>query len=74
MLGDVTNIPALFLRHPGWIVVFDSDPAMADANKRKMFDRVVADKVTITGYHYGIPGAGTIAKDGNSYMFTPMKA
>ena len=24
-----------------------------------MFDRVIADKVTITGYHYGVPGAGT---------------
>jgi hypothetical protein len=30
--------------------------------------------VTITGYHYGVPGAGTIARDGNSYVFTPVRA
>jgi glyoxylase-like metal-dependent hydrolase (beta-lactamase superfamily II) len=74
VLGDVTNMPALFFKNPDWIVAFDSDPTVADATKRKMFDRVIADKVTITGYHYGVPGAGTIAKDGNSYVFTPVKA
>jgi len=73
VLGDVTNIPALFVRNPGWHAVFDTDGAMAEANRRKMFDRVVADKVTITGYHYGMPGAGTIAKDGDSYVYTPVR-
>ena len=74
VLGDVTNIPALFVRNPGWHAVFDADPAMAEANRRKMFDRIVADKVTITGYHYGMPGAGTIAKEGNGYVFTAISA
>jgi glyoxylase-like metal-dependent hydrolase (beta-lactamase superfamily II) len=74
VLGDLTNIPALFARNPGWHAAFDSDAAMAEANRRKVFDRVVADKVTITGYHYGMPGAGTIAKDGSGYAFTPVKA
>lgn len=74
VLGDVTNMPALFFRNPNWINGFDADPGMADATKRRMFDRVIADKVTITGYHYGVPGAGTIARDGNAYVFTPVRA
>jgi glyoxylase-like metal-dependent hydrolase (beta-lactamase superfamily II) len=74
VLGDITNIPALFVKNPGWHAVFDSDAAMAEANRRKMFDRVIADKVTITGYHYGMPGAGTIQKDGAGYAFVPVKA
>ncbi len=74
VLGDVTNLPALFFKNPDWIVAFDSDPTTADATKRKMFDRVIADKVTITGYHYGVPGAGTISRDGNSYVFNPVSA
>jgi glyoxylase-like metal-dependent hydrolase (beta-lactamase superfamily II) len=73
VLGDVTNIRALNLVNPGWHLTFDADPAMAEANRRKIFDRVVADKVTATGYHWGMPGAGTLAKDGNSYVFTPVK-
>ena len=74
VLGDVTNIPALFVKNPGWHAVFDADAAMAEANRRKTFDRVVADKMTVTGYHYGVPGAGTIQKDGSGYVFVPVKA
>jgi len=70
--GDVANIPALFVRNPGWHAVFDSDAAMAEANRRKIFDRAIADKAIVTGYHYGMPGAGTIAKDGNGYVFKPV--
>jgi hypothetical protein len=54
--------------------VFDVDAATAEANRRKMFDRVVADKITVTGYHFGFPGAGTIKKDGKGYAFVPVKA
>jgi hypothetical protein len=27
----------------------------------------------VAGYHYGMPGAGTIVKDGSGYAFVPMK-
>jgi glyoxylase-like metal-dependent hydrolase (beta-lactamase superfamily II) len=74
VLGDVTNIPALNLKNPGWHLVFDVDPVTAEANRRKMFDRVVADKITVTGYHFGFPGAGSIKKDGKSYAYVPVKA
>lgn len=72
--GDVTNIHALNLRNPGWHLAFDTDAAMAEANRRKFFDRAVADKAIVTGYHWGLPGAGTIRKDGNGYAFIPVKA
>jgi glyoxylase-like metal-dependent hydrolase (beta-lactamase superfamily II) len=72
VLSDVTNIPALFVRNPGWHAVFDADAAMAEATRRKMFDRVIADKMMVTGYHFGMPGAGTIAKDGTGYVFKPV--
>jgi len=52
--------------------MFDADPAAAEANRRKLFDRAIADKATLGGYHWGMPGCGTLAKDGNSYVFTPM--
>jgi glyoxylase-like metal-dependent hydrolase (beta-lactamase superfamily II) len=72
--GDITNIPALFVKNPGWHAVFDTDAALAEANRRKMLDRAIADKATITGYHYGMPGAGTIARDGKGYVFTAISA
>jgi glyoxylase-like metal-dependent hydrolase (beta-lactamase superfamily II) len=74
VLGDVTNIPVLFAKNPGWHAVFDTDGAMAEANRRKMIDRAISDKLTVTGYHYGMPGAGTFQKDGSGYAFVPVKS
>jgi glyoxylase-like metal-dependent hydrolase (beta-lactamase superfamily II) len=74
VLGDVTNIPALFVRNPGWHAAFDSDANKAEQARRKIFDRVVADRATVTGYHFGMPGAGTIKKDGKGYAYVPVKA
>jgi glyoxylase-like metal-dependent hydrolase (beta-lactamase superfamily II) len=70
ILGDVTNIPALFVRNPGWQAVFDQDAATAEATRRKLLDRVVADKVRVAGYHFPFPAAGMIARDGDGYAFT----
>jgi glyoxylase-like metal-dependent hydrolase (beta-lactamase superfamily II) len=74
VLSDTSNIPALFMKNPGWHAVFDADAAMAEDNRRKMFERAVADKSIVTGYHYGMPGAGTITKDGTGYALVPVGA
>lgn len=72
VMADISNIPALFVKNPGWHAAFDSDPQAAEASRRRTFDRVIADKAVITGYHYGMPGAGRIEKDGNGYAFIPL--
>ena len=69
VLGDVTNIPALFVKNPGWQAAFDQNAPTAEATRRKLLDRVVADKTMVTGYHFPFPAAGRIVKDGASYAF-----
>ncbi len=69
--GDVTNIRALNLTNPGWHL-FDANPALAEENRRKLMDQVVADKSVVTGYHWGLPGAGTVQKDGSGYALVPV--
>jgi glyoxylase-like metal-dependent hydrolase (beta-lactamase superfamily II) len=73
VLGDVTNIPAINVANPDWSIAFDSDKAMAAATRKKVFDRAIADKITMTGYHWGMPGAGTVSKDGAGYAYVPVK-
>ena len=72
--GDVTNIPALFVKNPGWHAAFDQDAALAEKNRRALFERAVQDKAIVTGYHWGMPGAGTLQKDGNGYALVPVSA
>ncbi len=72
VLADTANIPALFVRNPGWHVAFDAAPEKAEATRRRLFDRAVADNAVVTGYHFGMPGAGRIEKDGDGYAFVPL--
>jgi glyoxylase-like metal-dependent hydrolase (beta-lactamase superfamily II) len=72
VMADTSNIPALFVRNPGWHAVFDADPDAAEASRRRVFDRAISDKAIVTGYHFGMPGAGRIEKDGTGYAFVPL--
>jgi len=69
VLSDTTNIPALFVTNPGWHAAFDQDAATAEVSRRKLLERVVADKIMVTGYHFPFPAAGTIVRDGTGYVF-----
>lgn len=71
VLGDVSNIPALFLKHPDWQAIFDMDGDQASATRRAIMDRAISEGAMVAGYHYPFPAAGTVAKDGDGYAFVP---
>src|SRR5499427_1036269 len=71
--NDTAYVPALVVANPGWHGQYDQDPPTAEASRRKLLDRVIADKIMIAGYHFPFPGAGTISKDGAGYALTVMK-
>jgi glyoxylase-like metal-dependent hydrolase (beta-lactamase superfamily II) len=72
--SDAAYLPALCATHPGWHGAFDQDGAMAEASRRKLLDRVIADKMMICGSHFPWPGLGKIASDGAGYALTVHKA
>jgi glyoxylase-like metal-dependent hydrolase (beta-lactamase superfamily II) len=69
--ADATNIQALFVKNPDWQAAFDHVPDQAVATRKRLFDRAIADKTMVAGYHWGLPNVGTIQKDGNGYAFVP---
>jgi glyoxylase-like metal-dependent hydrolase (beta-lactamase superfamily II) len=68
--SDVTNVPVLFARHPGWHAAFDQDPQLAEATRRRVYDMVVAEKMPIQGFHYPFPGLAHLEKVGDGYRET----
>jgi glyoxylase-like metal-dependent hydrolase (beta-lactamase superfamily II) len=70
--NDTMYVPALLAPHPDWQGAYDQDGTMAVATRRKLIDRVIADKMAICGAHFPFPGAGAFAADGNAYAFTPV--
>lgn len=71
--ADVTNHPSLFVRNPGWHAMFDMDGAKAEEARRKLYDRIVADRLIVQGYHYAFPAAAYIEKDGTGYRHNPVQ-
>ena len=69
--ADVSNHPALFVRNPGWHAAFDMDAALAETNRRKLYDQLAADKMRMQGFHFPFPAVGYIEKDGQGYRYTP---
>ena len=72
--NDTAYVPALSAARPEWRGFFDQDGDMAEASRRKLLDRVIAEKMLICGYHFPFPGAGMFEKDGNGYALTSKKA
>ncbi len=74
LLGDLLNVPALFLANLDWQLVFDSDKDLASKTRKKVIAQAAADGITIAGYHFGFPNSGKVEKDGNGFVFNPVSA
>ena len=70
--SDVSNIPSMFLTHPDWQVIFDNEPDVAIATRRKVYDMAAAEKMTVVGYHFPYPCVGHVEKDGAGYRLVPV--
>jgi glyoxylase-like metal-dependent hydrolase (beta-lactamase superfamily II) len=70
--NDAMYVPALLAPHPDWQGAYDQDGATAVTTRRKLMDRVIADKMMVCGAHFPFPGRGTFTKDGDAYAFSPL--
>ena len=72
MQVDVTAaVASLFLNHPEWKLIFDTDGPLAEQTRRKVYDMAIADKLLIQGYHFPFPGRGYLEKAGSGYRLVP---
>jgi len=69
--SDITNLPALFVANPGWHLMFDQDPAMAEATRRKTYDMLAAEKMRVQGFHFPFPANGYVQKEAAGYKLVP---
>ena len=70
-VADLTNRPELNGRRPDFHIIFDMDAPAAEATRRRVFDRVAADRMRVAGFHFPFPAAGFMAREGQGYRFVP---
>src|SRR5262245_37330084 len=62
--ADIFYQPALSLITPHWHGTYDQDRPLAEKSRCTLADRIVADKIMVSGYHFPWPRAGVMVKDG----------
>jgi glyoxylase-like metal-dependent hydrolase (beta-lactamase superfamily II) len=71
VVGDITHRPELFARRPDFQVMFDFDPVAAAATRVRMLDRIAAERMHVSGYHFPFPAHGFFAREGNGFRYVP---
>jgi glyoxylase-like metal-dependent hydrolase (beta-lactamase superfamily II) len=71
VLGDAFTHPVLSFAHPDWATAFDQDPERAAATRKRLADRLAADKVLVAAYHLPAGGLGRVERQGSAYRFAP---
>jgi glyoxylase-like metal-dependent hydrolase (beta-lactamase superfamily II) len=69
--GDLVHLAAIQIPRPDTGLVYDVDPQMACATRKRMFDRISADKLQVGGAHMDFPGFGAVVRKGTGFAFEP---
>jgi glyoxylase-like metal-dependent hydrolase (beta-lactamase superfamily II) len=69
--GDLVHLAAVQIPRPDTGLVYDVDPQMACATRKRMFDRIAADRLAVAGAHMDFPGFGAIVRKGTGFAFEP---
>lgn len=69
--GDIVHVPEVQVARPEVTMQFDVDPAQAAETRRRVFDRVAADRQRFVGMHVHFPGCARLAKDAQGYRLVP---
>lgn len=69
--GDIIHAPEIQVPRPEVTMVFDVDPALAEATRRRTFERVASDRLAFTGMHLHFPGWSHLGRRNGGYQLVP---
>jgi glyoxylase-like metal-dependent hydrolase (beta-lactamase superfamily II) len=69
VLGDALTHPVVSFEYPDWQPAMDQEPDKAVATRKRLLDRLTADKHQLIGYHLPEPGLGRVARKGQGFAF-----
>jgi glyoxylase-like metal-dependent hydrolase (beta-lactamase superfamily II) len=69
VLGDAITSAVISFRKPDWRIGPDQDRAKGAETRRKLLDRLAADRSRIVGFHLPHPGVGRVERQGDAFAF-----
>lgn len=69
VLGDALIHPIISFAHPDWRPAADHVPEQAAETRKKLLDKLAAEKSRLIGYHLPFPGLGRVEKKDGAYAY-----
>jgi glyoxylase-like metal-dependent hydrolase (beta-lactamase superfamily II) len=69
---DVVHHFGTALPHPEWKVAFDVDADQAVETRKRVLERVAADRLPVLAYHFPYPGLGHVGRARQGYGWEPI--
>ena len=70
-IADLVLHP-IHLEQPEWCAVFDFSPEEVTATRRRILNRISAEKALMQAFHFPFPGLGHIVEKGNGWEWKPI--
>lgn len=67
--GDVVHLPGLQFERPEATLIYDLDPAQAEASRRRAFDMASIQRLLVAGPHLDFPAFGYVTRDASAFRF-----
>lgn len=67
ILADAAHNHVVMFADPTWGPIFDTEPDVAAATRRRLWDRLAADRTKVMAFHLPWPGLGHVRRDGGAY-------
>jgi glyoxylase-like metal-dependent hydrolase (beta-lactamase superfamily II) len=71
LTGDVAYLDPLSYAFPEAESVYDTDRDLGVRTRRRLLDRLVAERLSIVGYHHPWPGLGRLEHTSGTFRFVP---
>lgn len=71
VVGDAITNTVISFERPDWHTGSDQDPSKGADTRRRLLDRLAAERTRIVGFHLPYPGIGTVERVGGHYRFAP---
>jgi glyoxylase-like metal-dependent hydrolase (beta-lactamase superfamily II) len=70
-VGDTIHNSIIHAARPDVTFAFDVDGKQAAESRKRVFDMISTDGMTIAGTHVAFPGFGRVVKDGAAFRYVP---
>jgi glyoxylase-like metal-dependent hydrolase (beta-lactamase superfamily II) len=67
--GDALTHAIIAFEYPDWTSTGDHEPERAVATRKRLLDRLAADKAKLIAFHLPYPGVGNVERKDGRYRF-----